>query len=65
LNYKKFIESKRISFDGCGFEAKDIPDKLFDFQKAIVEWACRKGRAAVFANTGLGKSLGIISLTTP
>ena len=33
-----------------------MPDFLFDFQKHIVEWSVRKGRAAVFADCGLGKT---------
>lgn len=31
-------------------------DKLFDFQKYIVEWSVRKGRCAIFADCGLGKT---------
>jgi hypothetical protein len=34
-----------------------IPDYLFDFQKHLVEWAIRRGRAAIFANCGLGKTI--------
>jgi hypothetical protein len=34
-----------------------MPDSLFDFQSALVEWALRKGRAAIFADCGLGKTL--------
>ena len=33
-----------------------MPDFLFDFQAALVEWALRKGRAAIFADCGLGKT---------
>lgn len=33
-----------------------MPDFLFDFQKALVEWAVRKGRCAIFADCGLGKT---------
>ncbi len=36
--------------------ADKLPSKLFDFQEAIVKWACKKGRAAIFADTGLGKT---------
>ena len=35
--------------------------KLFDFQKQIVKWALRKGRCALFEDTGLGKTIQIIS----
>lgn len=54
--YRDFIEGKRTDFEGVGFEAKRLPKRLFDFQAAIVEWACKKGRAAIFADTGLGKT---------
>lgn len=33
-----------------------MPDQLFDFQRALVEWSVRLGRAAIFADCGLGKS---------
>lgn len=39
-----------------GFRAYVIPDFLFDFQKELVEWALRKGRAALFEDCGLGKT---------
>lgn len=35
----------------------DMTDGLFDHQKALVRWALRKGRCAIFADTGLGKTL--------
>jgi len=57
MDYKEFIESKTNLSGNFGFKPVWIPDTLFDFQKHIVEWALRKGRAAVFADTGLGKTL--------
>ncbi|MBR0365564.1 MAG: DEAD/DEAH box helicase, partial [Clostridia bacterium] len=39
-----------------GFKAKDINPKLFDWQRAVVDWACKKGRAALFEDCGLGKT---------
>ncbi len=56
MNYQEFVESKRVDFGGSGFPANNLPKNLFDFQAAIVEWACKKGRAAIFADTGLGKT---------
>lgn len=35
----------------------ELPHALFPFQRALVEWALRRGRAAIFAGTGLGKTL--------
>lgn len=57
MNYEEFIEQKRHVGADHGFDPVFMPEKLFDFQKALVEWAQRKGRAAVFADCGLGKTL--------
>src|SRR5579859_1180329 len=55
--YKQFLASKRIYAEPCGFEVddSDINPMLFPFQRDIVRWACKRGKAAVFAHTGLGK----------
>ena len=55
-SYQEFIDSKNITNDYFGFEPKNISQSLFDFQQAIVGWAVKKGRAAIFADTGLGKT---------
>jgi hypothetical protein len=57
-NYRAFLASKhRASVDsGHTVDPADIHPSLFDFQRAIVVWAVRKGRAAIFADTGLGKT---------
>jgi superfamily II DNA or RNA helicase len=39
-----------------GFEPVFIPELAFDFQRHLIEWGVRKGRAAIFADCGLGKS---------
>ena len=54
--YKTFLERKETVDPDEGKAAKGIHDSLFPFQKAIVKWACKKGRAAVWADTGLGKT---------
>ena len=54
--YAEFVERKRIAFLASGFEPESINPQLFDFQADIVRWACRKGRAAIFADCGLGKT---------
>jgi SNF2 family DNA or RNA helicase len=58
MGYSKFIETKKFKVVETGFDADDalLPEGLFDFQKAIVKWALKKGRAAIFADTGLGKT---------
>ncbi len=57
MNYTEFLEQKKHSIGNSGFEANYIPEIAFDFQKFIIEKAVRKGRIAVFADTGLGKTL--------
>jgi hypothetical protein len=57
MKYEDFLKSKQFAAKPSGFEAKDIHTKLFQFQKDIVSWACHKGKACVFAGTGLGKTL--------
>jgi hypothetical protein len=57
MNYDTFLQGKRQLGGDHGFEPTFMPDCLFDFQKALVEWAVRKGRAAIFADCGLGKTL--------
>ena len=56
LDYDAFLQ-KRMHF-GCnsGFEPLVMPGHLFGFQKDLVEWALLKGRAAIFADCGLGKT---------
>lgn len=59
--YDKFLEGKVVGDVYGGFVAGDLNRSLFDFQDAIVRWALKKGRAAVFADTGLGKTLTQLS----
>jgi DNA modification methylase len=58
LAYEDFLASKSVILQSSGIEVPlaSIHDRLFPFQKALVQWALRKGRAALFANTGLGKT---------
>jgi len=62
MNYKEFLESKKHLLGSFGFEPNWFPDIAFDFQKHIIEKAVRKGRMAVFADTGLGKTLIQLSI---
>ena len=55
-NYIDFLERKAQLGGNNGFAPVWIPDFLFDFQKALIEWSVLKGRAAVFADCGLGKT---------
>jgi hypothetical protein len=62
MNYEEFLVSKRHTSQNYGIDCQFIPDKMFDFQKYITEYAVKKGRCAVFLDTGLGKT--IIELAT-
>ena len=53
LSYADFLHRKSQVAGMDGFEPLWVPEFLFDFQKALVEWALRKGRAAIFADCGL------------
>lgn len=55
--YADFLNRKAVSDVYGGFIAGDLNSNMFDFQDAIVRWALKKGRAAIFADTGLGKTL--------
>jgi len=56
MDYQQFIERKAQQHGDSGFDPLWMPDFLFDFQKYLVEWSLRKGRAAIFADCGLGKT---------
>lgn len=60
--YEDFIKSKRHLTGHFGFEPVFYPDMAFEFQKHIIEKAVRKGRMAIFADTGLGKTLIQLSI---
>ena len=57
MDYELFVKNKRRSELATGHKPGDLNENLFDFQHAIVSWAVRRGRAAIFADTGLGKTL--------
>lgn len=58
-NYLEFLEKKRIVFKPTGLKVddSDINPVLFPFQRDLTKWALRKGRGAIFATTGMGKTL--------
>lgn len=56
-DYAAFLERKAQLDGDHGFDPHWLPDVLFPFQSALVSWALRKGRGAIFADCGLGKSL--------
>jgi len=57
MSYEDFIRSKGITAVPTGID--DVPELgsyLFPFQKVLVEWALRRGRACLFTDTGTGKT---------
>jgi hypothetical protein len=56
MSYAAFLERKAQVDGDHGFEPLWLPGFLFPFQRGMVEWATRKGRAALFEDCGLGKT---------
>lgn len=61
MDYNSFLAQKRHSTIDYGIPPSYLPDQMFDYQKHVSEYAIKKGRCAVFLDTGLGKT--IIELT--
>ena len=59
MNYQEFLESKSKKISESGFKVTDneLNTYLFSFQKYIVKTALQKGKYAIFADCGLGKTL--------
>ena len=62
MNYNDFLENKKHLLGSFGFDPNYYPEIAFDFQRLIIEKAVKKGRIAVFADTGLGKTLIQLSI---
>lgn len=58
MNYIDFINNKAITTISVGIDVptSELNPKLFDFQRDIVKWALAKGKAAIFADCGDGKT---------
>jgi len=58
MEYKNFLAKKQIVDQKSGFEISTdkLNPMLFDWQKILVQWAIARGRAALFADCGLGKT---------
>lgn len=59
MNYNEFLKQKQIKVKEVGFDVndEDLNVNLFDFQRFIIKTALKKGRYAIFADCGLGKTL--------
>ena len=58
MEYHDFLKRKtrKIHEDGFDISELQINKKMYPFQKKIIRWALKKGRAAIFADCGLGKT---------
>ena len=56
MSYDAFLATKADRPQSTGVEPSALHHSLFPFQSALVRWAVRRGRAAIFADTGLGKT---------
>jgi hypothetical protein len=55
VNYADFLTSKSQLGETCGFSPIFLPDFLYPFQRFLVDWTVRMGRAALFCDCGMGK----------
>lgn len=61
LGYDEFLTAKSQMGSACGFKTLWTPPQAFDFQEALIEWAVWRGRSALFADCGLGKTLMLLT----
>lgn len=59
MEYREFIASKHLRVQRTGFDVDEsqINGRLFDWQRKVVKWAVNVGRAALFEECGLGKTI--------
>jgi hypothetical protein len=57
MQYSDFIRNKKHSIGGFGFEPLWMPEDAFQLQEHIIVKSIRSGRKAIFADTGLGKTM--------
>lgn len=57
MDYNDFLSKKQQVDKPTGIEPpENLSSHLFDFQVDIVKWALRRGRAAIWADCGMGKT---------
>lgn len=57
MSYAEFLARKTTRADAIGPVPGEVSSVLYPFQRAIVSWAVRRGRAAIFSDCGTGKTL--------
>ena len=62
MTYEEFLRTKEMRAEACGFDVdrESITQMAFDYQKDIIEWACRKGKCAILTGCGTGKTLMLL-----
>lgn len=63
-DYQQFLETKKHSAQNFGIPTSFLPKGLFDFQEYVSNYAIKKGRCAVFLDTGLGKTIIELTIAT-
>ena len=63
MNYKDFLEKKKVKFKESGFTPVNLNKYAKPFQKYTCTMALKNGRYAVFADTGLGKTLMLLMIS--
>lgn len=63
MEYSEFIETKEFKPSNSGFDVPDdwLSPEFKPHQKVCTKWALKKGRAALFLDTGLGKSICLLN----
>jgi hypothetical protein len=58
MDYQDFLTRKKVSAPPTGFEVPEgkVNPTLFDWQRSVTRWACKRGNAALFEECGLGKT---------
>jgi superfamily II DNA or RNA helicase len=57
MSYTAFLASKALHDNSSGTDSSEVSSVLYDFQATLTSWAIRRGRAAIWADCGLGKTL--------
>ena len=58
MNYEEFLSNKRFVLESSGFDIdiSELNPKLFRYEKDVVRWALKKGKACIFSDCGTGKT---------
>src|SRR6185369_15923936 len=56
MSYQEFLATKQALTPPSGFAVDSLSSQLFEFQRDITRWSIERGRSAIFADCGLGKT---------